>query len=234
VIWFPAEQLGVCVLANLGDVPVSSLAYQVADLVLGVEAPEEQTAGPKAERSEISVDGERLASYVGRYQHATGATVEVKLEDSTLWIHSRGTANHARAYAPDHFFFDDTDMTVSFARDWNGSPTKLRVHVGDQVYRMNRVQTALDTGVDLSVYVGRYWSEELGAFYDLEVMDGVLTARHRRHGDIPLRASGEDSFSGSRWFFQRLAFERDSDGAVRAFRLSAGRVRNLLFERQAR
>jgi hypothetical protein len=60
---------------------------------------------------------------------------------------------------------------------------------------------------------------------------GRLLARHRRHGDIPLTPDHLDAFTAGQWFLSEARFERDSAGAVTLMRVSAGRARNLRFER---
>lgn len=85
---------------------------------------------------------------------------------------------------------------------------------------------------DLAPYAGRYWSEELGTFYDIEVADERLRVHHRRHGSFDLRAFRDDEFRSEVWFFRRLRFERAENDSVTGLRLDGGRVRNLWFERR--
>jgi len=148
VVWYPGERLGVAVTANVPNVPVSPLAYRVAELVLGLDADGDPEGG-------------RNAAPVAR------PTVD---------------------------------------------PPAPR---------------------DLDDFVGRYWSEELGTFYDVERDGERLVAAHRRHGRLGLRpADDADAFLGSAWFLRRLEFGRDGEGRVDGFRLQGGRVRQLRFERR--
>jgi CubicO group peptidase (beta-lactamase class C family) len=84
---------------------------------------------------------------------------------------------------------------------------------------------------ELTDYVGNYYSPELEAVYRLALAGDTLVARHVRHGDIPLVATGQDVFAGGRWFFARLTFTRDDRGRVDGFRATGSRVRDLRFER---
>ncbi|HUG38893.1 MAG TPA: serine hydrolase [Longimicrobiales bacterium] len=85
---------------------------------------------------------------------------------------------------------------------------------------------------ELAAYAGRYYSPELETAYTIAMVDGALVARHRRHGDIPLTPTERDTFRARRWFLDQVTFERDRAGAVTGMRGSAGRVRDLRFERQ--
>ncbi|MGD2151860.1 MAG: serine hydrolase domain-containing protein [Gemmatimonadales bacterium] len=78
-------------------------------------------------------------------------------------------------------------------------------------------------------YVGEYYSDELGTTYTLAVREGALVATHVRHDPIALTPSAADAFSGDTWFFRRVQFERDAAGTITGFRVTSGRVRNLLF-----
>ena len=84
----------------------------------------------------------------------------------------------------------------------------------------------------LASYAGRYVSPELETAYVARVMDDRLVLSHIRHGDIGLAPTAEDVFQGDSWFMGEIAFDRGPDGAVREMRVSNGRVRALLFQKQ--
>ena len=90
---------------------------------------------------------------------------------------------------------------------------------------------ATPTEGQLREYVGRYRSPELDMTYEIVVEGGVLVARHWRTGPSVLAAAGEDAFSGDPRRFPELRFRRDRSGAVVAFTVTGGRVRDLIFER---
>jgi hypothetical protein len=66
------------------------------------------------------------------------------------------------------------------------------------------------------------------------VEDDRLVACHPRHGNIALTPKNKDVFGGSEGFFSDVTFERDQAGVLTGMRVSgaAGRVRNVLFEKQ--
>jgi len=93
-----------------------------------------------------------------------------------------------------------------------------------------------EAGIDPALYddyAGAYTSNELETTYTLVRDTDKLLARHMRHPDIELRPIAKDEFAGNRWFFGTLTFERDESNHITGFRLSSGRVRNLLFTRTA-
>ena len=86
---------------------------------------------------------------------------------------------------------------------------------------------------DLSIFAGRYFSEELETFYDLSVEDGKLVIRHRRFGPVTLTHTSGDSFSGPLPVTQ-VAFRRDTEGNVTGFEAGNGRARVILFKKVSR
>jgi hypothetical protein len=84
---------------------------------------------------------------------------------------------------------------------------------------------------ELQAYTGAYYSPELETRYEVVIVNNGLVARHRRHGDIPMRPVRADTFLASPFYFSEIRFERDAQGKVTGMRVSAGRVRNLKFER---
>ena len=84
---------------------------------------------------------------------------------------------------------------------------------------------------ELETYTGAYYSPELETRYEVVMQNNGLVARHRRHGDIPLRPVRADHFRAAPFYFSEIRFERDAEGKVTGMRVSAGRVRNLRFAR---
>jgi CubicO group peptidase (beta-lactamase class C family) len=86
--------------------------------------------------------------------------------------------------------------------------------------------------VDVSPYVGTYYSPEVETLWAIRKGDEGLEVYHLRLGTIGLwPAAGRDTFFGDRFFLRRVAFTRDSGGVVDGFRLTGSRVRNHRFVR---
>jgi len=81
----------------------------------------------------------------------------------------------------------------------------------------------------LREYAGRYLSPELETWYELFVEDGKLMGRHFRQELLELEPVGKDSFRADSGALSEVEFERGAGGAVTGFRVSNGRVLNLLF-----
>ena len=86
--------------------------------------------------------------------------------------------------------------------------------------------------VDLKEFSGSYYSPELQTVYHIALENLKLVARHQRHNDTELKATGKDEFSGNSWFLRKIAFSRNTAGKVDGFQVSNGRVRNLAFHKR--
>lgn len=112
-------------------------------------------------------------------------------------------------------------------------PSYLRgIEQGEQIGVSRRSLVPIDPSlVEMTDYEGRFFSRELGAYYDLVVEDGILQALHLKHDPILLIPIGADVFTGGIHFFVEALFERDAEDRVTTMLVSSAGVRNLRFEK---
>jgi CubicO group peptidase (beta-lactamase class C family) len=83
--------------------------------------------------------------------------------------------------------------------------------------------------INLADYTGRFYSDELETFYELEVKNDTLVAHHQRHDDFKLTPNKVDGFNSTAWWMGDIEFTRGAGKKVSAMRASNGRVMNLVF-----
>ncbi len=83
----------------------------------------------------------------------------------------------------------------------------------------------------LAAYAGRYASAELGVVYTLRVEDGVLTVRSPVLTTATALTPSADGVFTSSGILGELRFDRDASGAPTGFRVFAGRILGLAFDR---
>lgn len=85
---------------------------------------------------------------------------------------------------------------------------------------------------DLTVYAGKYYSEELDTAYILQLKKGKLFVRHENpHKEYPraaLKPTARDRFQIDGF---KLSFIRNEKKNIIGFKVDAGRVQNIFFER---
>lgn len=84
------------------------------------------------------------------------------------------------------------------------------------------------SSADLQAMAGEYHNAEIGSTVRLAVEDGVLVLRHAPAVRVELELAFQDTFTGGG---RTLSMARGAGGAVDGFAYSAGRVRNIQFQR---
>ncbi len=104
----------------------------------------------------------------------------------------------------------------------------------DEAGRIGSERTLSLSKKQLAGFSGDYWSEELETEYHILTVGNRLMIRHWRNDDVVLTPAGPDLFSGNQDWADRVYFLRNPSGSVSGFRISAGRVRGLVFTKRSR
>jgi CubicO group peptidase (beta-lactamase class C family) len=254
VLHIPAERLGVVVLGNAASVDATGLARQVADIYLGVEAsappaqaqaqtqaqaqaqaqlqPQPQPqAQPQPSAPAVTVPDSVLHRYAGRWEIDGIGIVHFHLRDGGLVLETDGNTAPMAAESDSTFTVMNNDLRF-LRRNGVVDSVVVRGPSGATTQGRRREIVPL-TAVELTAYAGTYYSPELEAVYRVERTGDSLTLHHVRHGAIPLEPIDGRTFTGRRWPFNRLVFERDAAGAATGFLLTGSRVRDMRFVRLA-
>ena len=239
LVRFPTEHTSVAVLCNLASTDPTRLALAVADVVLEdrlpdrlADRPAAPAAGAEAPASDAGAAVPDPGRWVAAYRHVEeGFVVRVAADGDGLAIVLPWDESVALAPLGGPLFREKDDPAGSRFEFDAGGFRQLRDGRDPTVYE--RVELDPSDRV-LEQYVGDYFSSEVGATYRIVLDDGALrleNADPRRQAPIeaPLEPTFVDAFQ-----LQHLPieFDRGADGAITGFRLSAGRVRNLLFAKR--
>lgn len=238
IVWFPEQKLGIVVLSNLGSMNPREMAFQVADIYLMDKlAPHEREIEQTEEESEepaVKVNTELYDEYVGIYK-ASGLIITITRENDRLMGEATGVSKKELVPKSETTFLaKEAKAQLTFQREANGKVTQLILHRGGQDVPVKRIESTAPTLDQFSEYVGNYYSDELGTTYTIAIQNDQLAVQHRRNKDTALKPVAADQFSGNSWWFSEIQFERDADRNVTGFRLTGGRVRNLLFDRSVK
>ncbi len=230
VLHFPEQHFGVIVLANSPIVPSSRLANFIADFYLGAElGPQAVPADPVGSAPTVEAEAEALDRFPGLYRFGPGQYLRIVRNGDRL------TA--ATLPLPDAPMTPKSDSSF-WLPGYNAS---LIFHAGDSIvaeFRGLRSPKLPDaapmTAAELPQFAGAYWSDELATLYQVEVKDGGLVLRHRRHGIIPLTWLWEDDFGGAAGSMRSVEFRRDNVGRITGFSVFIDeRSRDIRFAKQA-
>jgi len=232
IVRFPDEKLSIACLCNLAQADPARLARRVADVVLADRFTEPVPAGA-APPEAVGLAPEELARFVGAYQTATGDVWAIAEREGGLVLDRfSGQPSPLVPVSADELrLANGRGQTMAFDPAPGAPAPRAGGHLAsDPPVAFSRVTLVEPGSVRLDDYTGVYASEEL-ATRMLVVRDGDrLFLRHenpfKQAPDDALHATLADTFAVDG---RVVRFERDGRQRVRAFRLDAGRVRDLRF-----
>ena len=234
---YPDQHLSVAVLCNYGNTNPTGMARQVAEVYLGdaldAVAGEDSAAGEtKPATTAVAVSAAELERATGEYWNPGDFRVRgIVLDDEVLYYErADGGRSELVPLGDGHFRMVGVGVlvVVRFEPE-RGAPTRMVVDIeGQDSVRFEAFERAKPSAAALAGIAGEYSSEELDHRLVLKVVEGEL-AVVRRDGTETFKPLVEDMFTNGG---VAMVLERDKIGAVAGFRLHAGRIRDLLYERR--
>jgi hypothetical protein len=230
--YFPEINAGITTQSNNAGFD-GSIAFQLAEAFFGDAMVTEldeinEAGGPEFDRE--NYDPESFDELVGRYEldDVPDFIISFSRDGDTLYAEAAGQSQLEIVPTADlRFDLTSVDASLEFHRNEDGTVDSLTLNQGGEQHA-TRLNTELwePTNGELSVFTGRYYSDEIETFYVMEMGEEQLTLSQRRLDDIELSPTEKDKFSGGQF---SLSFERDRNGQVIGFYLSNGRTRGVRF-----
>ena len=224
---FPDQKVGIILLSNSGSFNADGESDAVARLLLNLKASAGQKVEDLSKMPTVKVDSNILKKYAGTYQLGPGWLVTFTIENGQVMTQATGedkfptelksdTTLWVPAYHSSVKFVQITDKANAIV--YHGKVSK-------------RVTPIKVDASQLGQFVGSYYSKELEATYRITLENGKLTGHHMRLGDFNLSPDmiAADTFGSAAG--GSMAFYRDKQNKVIGFKLSGGRIRNIIFER---
>ncbi|HNP95397.1 MAG TPA: serine hydrolase domain-containing protein [Cyclobacteriaceae bacterium] len=229
---FPDQHFAVIVFSNEASFSPGQMALKVADIYLKDEFSEDKNNKPAAVKY-IKLPAKQLEQYCAAYWNEEEKYArKIYLRNDTLryWRNERSEDIILPA-AKDEFKMPSAgvDFTVKFAKNQDGKKTMVVMANGPSNFVEYKAPTYSES--DLAQFTGTFYSDELSTYYHFKVKDGKLISEHMRMSDISYTPIKDDVFSGSTYFTGLVEFERDRSSRVNGFRVSNGRVMNLVFKK---
>ncbi len=230
---FPGQEFSVIILSNLSIFNPGKLAYQVADIYLSGRFKQEAEVRPGGEIQFIDLPTKMLKEKVGFYMDRnTGAIREIHLKGGSLVLEVFGQRFRLAAVSESVFRIrEEPDrMVIEFEEQSKGKPMLLHILAEGLKYETyEAVHPIAPLSKQLKGYTGDYESQELQVTFRLAVREGKLYFIHKSAPLQPLRFMVKDQFAVENL---QIRFIRDEEGSVVGFKLDAGRVKNLHFDRR--
>jgi CubicO group peptidase (beta-lactamase class C family) len=232
-IYYPDLDGGLIVQSNHAGFD-GTIPGRIAEVFFGEQMEPREDAAAVADMTfdpEL-FDTKSFDAYAGRYELEVqpGFVLTFWRDEDRLMTQATGQRAFELTPTSDSTFaLAVVGASVTFHRDEDGRVTSLTLHQnGDHIaLRLPDVEAE---ALDLSPYVGRFYSAEFETFYDVVIDDDHLVVRHRRLPPMTLDHASDDAFTGS-FPLARVEFDRDAGGRVTGLRASNGRARDILFRR---
>jgi len=228
VAYLPEHHFSVVVLFNrpwwAQDMAQKIIDIYLAD-VLEAEIEDDDGSNIAITPYEEVIDMETLKTYLGSYnlENEPYAYIHVFLEDGQMHVQATGEDKQLMtAVSKNKFWVESYGAYIDFE-------TKDFVYKGQKYSKMKPLTTNFNDS--LKTYIGRYYSQELNTTYEVKLHNGTLNMKSLRNGIIPLRPKWNDGFETDTWYAPIIQFERDTNGAVSALKVTQERSRNQHFEK---
>lgn len=231
---FPDQDFAVIVFSNYAFSNPGGLALETADIFLEEEFIEESTAQAEEELVYVDLANEELNAFTGMYWNEAGLySREILLRNDTL-RYVRGEGNETKLVPTGSNTFSMLDegpgLRVKFEGENMGQ--KMIFTQGDNPPIVSESYIPFNyTAEDLKELTGTFYSDELKTSYTIALLNDLLIVKHSRLSDITITPLKKDLFKGDQWFFETIKFERSAPNTISGISVSAGRVRNLTFDK---
>ncbi len=227
-IRFPDQKTSIAIFTNRGDAAPWDMAFQVADIVLKVELENIETVESSipvnAEVDEFSLD-----QISGDYEIEPGINLSFTANGESLdVIQTWNNVNYTIIKSEGNTFkmTDNSDFTFSFSNLDNNKTQTLTIQRAGIPTVANRTIIFDASSIDLSQFLGSYFSKELEITYHFELNNGSLQLRlGNQSSTIDTHFIDKSTISTQ---FGQARFVHESNNIV-GFELESGRVQNLKF-----
>lgn len=233
--YFPEKKFGVVILSNRASAEPAFKAMAIADLYL--QLPSSLNANAKEKNSSgkyrfTRINKNNLPAYSGNYETEGGNVIKIFYKDTSLMIKLPGIEDpDTLEPINDSVFHVFGNMWLTFKKMGSSKYNEISFKTSNWSNTADRVEYVNYSASQLQQFAGTYYSEELETVYEVVIMNNQLIMRHIRNGDISLIPKTHDRFATSKWYANKILFQRNDKGNVVSFTVSSGRMMNIRFEK---
>lgn len=233
---FPEQKFSVVILANRDDANPSAKAYKISEIFLNQQFENDHKSETKPieeEKNDIKLSTSEMEKFTGSYWNTNEyLTTKIYLENDTLKF-SRGMFN-GRKLTPiskTEFRIQGVSINKSLRFELKNEDIKsMIVTINDGVPTESIAYIPVPyTKDEFKKYEGSYYSIELNVYYDLNIVNDSLMLYVNGKEISTMKPSMKNMLSND----DIGVFEFFTSGGdeIDGFRLMAGRVKNLKFEK---
>lgn len=236
---FPEHQITIAIFANRADANPSGRANDVADVILSdyfmddISRMEIETIKKESliETETIKEKALERASFVGAYEIQPGMSLTVSIVNDSVhvfqsWNESEYTIERSQGNT---FILPDAEnLLFRFMELEDGFTQILEVNQEGRITECTRKAIFDESEINFNEYIGVYYSQELEVEYSISMGESGLQVSINEMEAMEITPDSIDRFYGDGGV---LHFLREK-GTISGFKLDAGRVKNLRFEKE--
>lgn len=211
-VFFPEQKFGVVVLSNSTLVNAQTAVIQITDIFLANEFKPQLQSGVAADpgQSNEALVTQGVDAYTGVYKQGKSTYLRIEKDGNVLtaWLPDMGKVSVVPVSA-NRFKVDDEEDGSELL--FQPGKVVIVTYKGRQFTHLDNNESAMP---GLKDYAGEYYSEELGATYQVIVKNGKLELVTPKRPNLPLSPVWPDGFTAQNPFINLLSFERDTKGIV--------------------
>lgn len=227
----PEQRLVIAVLANVSAVNAEAATGKIADTLLA--ALVEGSASPDEAPAPDWRPALPLETYVGLYQFEEGHLLEVRLVgDVLIAIFGMTPPDRLISRGGNSFGAGEPGVRFDFFAGDAGTVERVALVLPGRQLFGRRLPAVSLSERELARYAGRYASDEIETFYDIEAEGETLRVRHARFKSFTLRPIGGNRFLDVEGGNLLMTFRQSRIGRVTGFDLTMSRVFSLRFDKE--
>ena len=226
IIAVPKLNLAIIILTNLESIDPSPLSYKVLELFLPVQKEESLKASTTFYHKQ-----QELQRFVGQYKEQNSdMKMEILIENDTLKaLGSQGKKSISlRSVGKGKFIRSNNSSVLYDFIAAKKSKADLIVYFGGTPFYFSKAHFIDSNAIQLTDYVGHYFSEELSVEYEIDVENNSLVVNYPNHFKTNLKAGQIDEFGNG----QRILYHFVRNGAnevVKLYLSAEGTVKDIEF-----
>jgi hypothetical protein len=223
---FPEQGFSAYCLCNVSEAQPMERLHEVADIYLEDHFRDEDI-------ETVSLPEDILQKRVGTFwDGSTYQLLEIKLVEGHLQLVTGGRPLRLLPLSETRFMTDrkQAKVDLEFRKGRSGEPLRVVVaREGQRPFEYESIRPAPPSAEEIEFYVGTFYCSELDATYEVKLGEKKqLVVAITHFPEQTLESIFPDAF---RYVYGNVVFERNAEGEVTGFRLSAGRARNFEFTR---
>jgi hypothetical protein len=232
---FPDQNFSIIVFSNYASTRAGRLSLRVADLFLKDDIVLINSVRENQDAILEKLNTKELENFAADYWNEEGSySRKIYLKNDTLmYFRGEGNENPLVPIGTNIFQMLDVgaDLKVEFEEEDNGRTMIVTIDDGDPI-KSNSYVPANYSDEELKEFTGTFFSAELSTSYTVILNKSKLIVSHPRLSDFKIDPIKKDMFSGNRWFFSNIKYERaNNNNTITGIRVSSGRVKKLYFKK---